>query len=317
MQGLAQMINKNALLDVLKGSAATLALFVASVLVVFPGPVAVLFAPFPTLYYTIKNGRMAGLAIVAVATLVLTAIGPSSAIYYLLQCGLFSLLLAELLAANKGSAKAIVYTAAINMLIVVAVAVAYGLWLGKDVDSLVAKWINDAVTEAQTQLQKSGLELEDLEKLQLQMKEAAVFFGKAYPSMLLVAFGSIAGLNIILLKKAVRRIPRRVFFGDFSRFKNPEKLVWVLIASGFALLLNNEMVTRAALNVLIVTISFYFVQGMAVAVHFFKKFKVSRFVRILFYGLSFLQPYLMVLVAAVGLFDLWCDFRTPKKQENL
>jgi uncharacterized protein YybS (DUF2232 family) len=317
MQGIAQMINKNALLDVLKGSAATFGLFVASILVVFPGPIAVLFAPFPALFYSVKNGRSAGLAIIAVTALALCAIGPASALYYLMQCGLFSLLLAEFLTANKGAAKTIVYAVAINIAIIIAVAASYGFWLGNSIDSLVLKWINVAVTEAQSQLKKTGLGLEDLETLQLQLRETAAFFGKTYPSLLLVGFGSIAGLNLLLLKKATRRIPRQIYFGDFSRFRNPEKLVWVLISSGFALLANNEMVTRAALNVLIVTASLYFVQGMGVAVHFFKKFQVSRFFRFMFYGLSFLQPYLMVLVAAVGLFDLWCDFRTPKKQENL
>jgi uncharacterized protein YybS (DUF2232 family) len=317
MQGIAQMINKNALLDVIKGSAATFGLFVASIFVVFPGPIAVLFAPFPALYYAVKNGRLAGLAIVAVATLVLCAVGPASAIFYLLQCGLFSLLLAEFLATNNSTAKTIVCAAAINMAIIIVLAAVYGLWLGNSVDSLVLKWINDAVTEAQSQLQRSGLALEDLETVQLQLREAAAFVGKTYPSLMLVGFGSIAGLNLLLLKKAARRIPRQIYFGDFSRFRNPETLVWVLIASGFALLVESDLVTRAALNVLIVTISLYFVQGMAVAVHFFKKFQVSRFIRFMFYGLSFLQPYLMVLVAAVGLFDLWCDFRTPKKQENL
>ncbi|HKZ15946.1 MAG TPA: YybS family protein [Geobacteraceae bacterium] len=311
------MISKDALLEVIKGSAATLAFFVVSILVVFPGPVAMLFAPFPALYYSVKNGRVTGLAIVAVTTLVLSVFGPASSVFYLLQCGLISLLLAEFLAGNKGAARTIAYAAVINMLIILAAAVAYGLWLGSDVDTLVLKWVNDAVTEAQAQLLRSGLEAEDLEALQLQLREAAVFVGKTYPSLLFVGLSALAGLNLVLLKKAAQRISRQVFFGDFCRFKNPEKLVWVLIASGFALLAKNDLVTRAALNVLIVAIALYFVQGMAVAVHFFKKFQVSRFVRFIFYGLSFLQPYLMVLVAAVGLFDLWCDFRTPKKQENL
>jgi uncharacterized protein YybS (DUF2232 family) len=137
-----------------------------------------------------------------------------------------------------------------------------------------------------------------------------------HPSLLLVGQRD-CGIKSCSFEKSREKNFAPSILWRFCRFKNPEKLVWVLIASGFALLAKNDLVTRAALNVLIVAIALYFVQGMAVAVHFFKKFQVSRFVRFIFYGLSFLQPYLMVLVAAVGLFDLWCDFRTPKKQENL
>ena len=33
--------------------------------------------------------------------------------------------------------------------------------------------------------------------------------------------------------------------------------------------------------------------------------------------LAKVPPYLAALVAAIGIFDLWGDFRTPRKQENL
>jgi uncharacterized BrkB/YihY/UPF0761 family membrane protein len=50
---------------------------------------------------------------------------------------------------------------------------------------------------------------------------------------------------------------------------------------------------------------------------FFDRFAVQRFVRVIFYILLALQPYLAVAVAVLGIFDLWGNFRTPKQQENL
>jgi len=304
-------------MDIAKGSAASLALFVAYILLVFAGPLAGVFAPFPVLYYTLKSGRGAGAAIIIIATLVLITISPAGALIYLLQCGLFSMLLAEFLSRGNGAAKSIAFTVAINLLVIAVLAISYVLLQGVDINSLVLKGINNAFIQTETYYSKSGLAGDELEVLRTGLKQAADIVGKAYPSLLTVTLVAIAGVNLLLLKKTIHRLPRRILIGDFGTFKNPDKLVWVLIVSGFALLVNNELVARSALNVLIVLISLYFVQGLSIVTHFLKRFQVPRFIAYIFFAVLVVQPYLTVVVAAAGLFDLWCDFRTPKKQENL
>jgi uncharacterized protein YybS (DUF2232 family) len=90
-----------------------------------------------------------------------------------------------------------------------------------------------------------------------------------------------------------------------------------LIATGIALLLPDALVTTPALNILLVITLLYFFQGMAVVSAVIKKHSVPAFVRIFLYVMLIIQPYLLALVAGIGLFDLWGDFRTPKTQENL
>lgn len=304
-------------MDIAKGSMASLALFIAYILLLFAGPLAGMFAPFPVLYYTLKSGRGVGAVIVFIATLVLLAISPAGALIYLFQCGLFSMLLAKFLARGNGVAKSIAFTIAINLLVVTVVAISYGLWQGADLNALVLKGINNAFTQSEAYYSKSGLAGDELEALRSGLRQAADIVGKAYPSLLIVTLVAVAGLNIQLLKKFVKRLPRQPIMGDFYAFKNPEKMIWVLIVSGFALLVNNELVTRSALNVLIVLISLYFVQGLSIVAYFNKRFNVPRFITYIFFILLVVQPYLTAVVAAAGLFDLWCDFRTPKKQENL
>lgn len=87
--------------------------------------------------------------------------------------------------------------------------------------------------------------------------------------------------------------------------------------AGFAMLADNDWITRVALNVLIVTLFMYFLQGMAIIGHFFNRFAAPTFVRVIFYIFLVAQPYLAVGVAALGIFDIWGDFRTPKQHENL
>jgi hypothetical protein len=149
------------------------------------------------------------------------------------------------------------------------------------------------------------------------MKQAGAVVGRIYPALVLVALGAIAGLNLQLLRRMAERLNRPLALTELSRFRNPDHLVWFLIVPGFALLVRNTDVSTAALNVLAVILALYFVQGLAVALHLFDRFAVPRFIRITFYFLLALQPYLAVALATLGIFDLWGDFRTPKQQKNL
>jgi uncharacterized protein YybS (DUF2232 family) len=67
-------------------------------------------------------------------------------------------------------------------------------------------------------------------------------------------------------------------------------------------------------NILLIAAVGYFVQGLAVVAYFFHKNNVPRFLRSATYILIIFQQMFTVLVAALGLFDLWGDFRRLKKK---
>jgi uncharacterized protein YybS (DUF2232 family) len=90
-----------------------------------------------------------------------------------------------------------------------------------------------------------------------------------------------------------------------------------VIASGFALLAPDQLISTIALNILLVVSVLYFFQGMAVVKTVIERQALAGILRIGLYVMLIFQPYLAAFVAAIGLCDLWVDFRTPKKQENL
>ena len=95
-------------------------------------------------------------------------------------------------------------------------------------------------------------------------------------------------------------------------------MIWILIFSGFLLLVPNRAVADFALNVLILTLVMYLVQGLAVLTHFLGRTSLPKLGRTALYLLIVFQPYLALAVTACGVFDLWADFRkTTIKQENL
>lgn len=304
-------------LDIIKGSVITLALFLTYLTLPVFGMLPGLLAPTAGIYYFLKSGRAAGYAIVVVSMAVLAAYDPASAAIYLLQCGIMTMSLAEFLSRNKGGSRSIVYGMAINLAVMLVAAAVYSLVTGNNIHLQVIKGINSSISQTAALYGKAGVGADELKTLQQSMEQAGVFITRTYPALITVSLGFIAGINLLLLRRLSTRFSLPVLLGDFKRFRNPDQLVWVLIFAGFAMLVESKTVSLPALNLLIVIASAYFIQGMAVMAHSFERFAVPFFVRLIFYLLLSLQPFLTVVVAALGVFDLWGDFRTPKNKENL
>ena len=142
--------------------------------------------------------------------------------------------------------------------------------------------------------------------LALQLLQALIFMSLAL--MVLI--------NVLLL---CRRFPERrkqwLRVENLREWKGPEATVWAFIACGFALFIPGmEFVQVFAVNVLLIVAACYFAQGLAVVAYFFHKNNVPRFLRGLTYLLIVFQQIFTLLVAGLGLFDLWGDFRRLDKK---
>jgi len=309
---------KGALLDLVKGSAGTLALFLAYVTFPLVGLIPGVLTPFPAIYYGVRSGKATGAAIVAVSAIAMLLMGNVPfLLFFMLQSGVISLALPWFLQRGRGGSRAIAATVAVNLGAILLVAAAYGVIHGVNPHAQALKTIRTSISQVASLYQQMGVKGEELTGLQQGMEQAGALIGRIYPALLVVTLVVIAGLNLALLGKFRQRIPDLPPVGDFRQYKNPEQLVWGLIVAGFSMLVKNPQVSTAALNLLVVIGTLYGIQGMAVITHFFSRHAVPRFVRALFYVFLMVQPYLLVVVAALGIFDIWGDFRSPKQQENL
>jgi uncharacterized protein YybS (DUF2232 family) len=310
--------DKGMMLDSIKGSAATATLFLAYISLPLAGILPGLFVPLPAMYYSLKSGKAVGFAIVIATTALLAIIAnPMALMLYLVQGGIISLALPHLLDKGWGGTRSIVSAVALSFIFLFLFVTSAWLLRGVDVHGMILKGINSSISQTIALYEKSGLKEEEILSLQQGMKQAGEVVGRIYPALVLVALGAIAGLNLQVLRRMAEKLNRPLSLADLSRFRNPDNLIWFVIVPGFSLLVKNSAVSTAALNILAVTLSFYFMQGMAVTLHLFDRFAIPRFIRIIFYFLLALQPYLVVALAALGIFDLWGNFRAPKQQKNL
>lgn len=301
----------------IKGSAITLALFLVYLSLPLFGMLPGLLAPSACAYYLLKDGRAAGYGILAVSLGILGAYDAASAAVYFLQCGILSVCLAECLSRNYGGSRSVVYSVTVNLVALLAAAAIYSSVTGNNLHYQVVKGINTSISQTVSLYGKAGVGGSDLASLRQSMEQAGTFIARTYPALITVSLCLIAGINLLLLRKLSARFSLPLFLGEFKRFKNPDQLVWVLIIAGFAMLVETQYVSLPALNLLIVVAAAYFIQGMAVMAHAFERFSVPLFIRLIFYLLLSLQPFLTLVVAALGIFDLWGDFRTPKNKQNL
>ena len=306
------------ILDLIKGSVVTATLFLAFMYLPVFGMIPGLFATLPGVYYALKHGRGTGLALVLATSALLAAVAdPASLAIYLLQAGIMSLALSEFLIRLKGGARSIVYAVAINLTAITVAAALYGYYTGADLHAKVIKGVEASITQTASLYQKAGITGDELKALDESMHQAGALIVTIYPALVTVALGLVASCNLMLLSRVASRFRLPVYLGDFRKYRNPEPLVWLLILAGFGMLAQQSLIHLAALNVLIVLGTLYMVQGCAVVSHFFSTFKVPSFVRLFVCLLLILQPFMALAVAALGIFDLWGDFRSPNKQQNL
>ncbi len=309
--------NRESLRDVFKGSAATLLLFLAYAVFPLIGTPAGIIAPFPALFYFLKQGRAAGLAIVLVTLAVLAFAEPTVALLYLFQAGLLSLLLGEFLRRGKGGVRSIAGAVSLIALLAIATMAAYAFVSGFDPDKMIRGGIAAGIAQSSAIYRKGGFSPEEMSAIQEALKQSGLLMGQVYPALLLLLMVAFAGLNLSLLRKSAGRLLQPPKLGEFHAYRNSDHLIWLVIIPGFCLLPDHPLLSQGALNILIITLGLYFIQGIAIIITFFNRFAVSSLMRGIFYVLLAIQPYLAIGVTLLGLFDLWLNFRTPKTGENL
>lgn len=103
--------------------------------------------------------------------------------------------------------------------------------------------------------------------------------------------------------------PEAATWPDFRHWRLPEILIWPLIGAGLSLLLPSEALTTIGLNLLLVLGLLYFMQGVAIMTALLAHWRLPPLLRGLLYALVIFQVYGIILVAGLGIADVWLDFR--------
>lgn len=309
--------NKVVVIDIAKGTALTYILLLLPMLLPVVS-VLNLFVPAPAIYYSFKKGRVAGFAIVALSMILLMVPMAGAAPFSLFMMLAFTVIavsLPELVGRQYGGGKSIAITVAVTVISIVLAAVAYRFTVGIDFQVEVAKALKDMESMSSEMYKQMGVK-EDPEVTRAALKSLMDLMLTIFPALTVIGLSIMAAVNLLVIRTLSYRLPRFPVIQPFSSYRNYDHLIWLLILSGFGML-GTHPLSKVALNVLVVLLFLYLLQGLAITTHFFDRLKVGSFIRAFFYLLLLIVPYMAVAVLVLGIFDLWGNFRVPRNTENL
>jgi len=125
------------------------------------------------------------------------------------------------------------------------------------------------------------------------------------PALVVLSGALIVVVNFMMLRSWTG-VARDV---NLRLWRTPDSLIWALIATGFAIFFPADPVALVARNLFLVLLGCYFCQGLAIVSFYLERLHLPRGIRIAGYVLIALQHIVAAMVLALGVFDLWGNFR--------
>jgi uncharacterized protein YybS (DUF2232 family) len=279
-----------------------------------------LLVPFAPAYVGMRFGpRSAGVSVLAAGGLILLSAGLGSLTLYVLQFGVIAVALPWFLHNGRRWDSAVIYALTAVVAATLLGLLGYAALEGKGPVLLVGEIVDKEVSQASafmnSVLTDSASTSADSRELAAAVDRMAEFMHRVYPGMVVLVSGLLL-LAITGLLTAVSQGHYRMPGPPFAAWKVPDILVWLLIASGFVVAFSSGALQSVALNLLVILLPVYFLQGLAVIDYFFRRKALSPVLRMLGYLIVTLVNPLPMFVTGIGVFDLWIDFRKPRERKN-
>jgi uncharacterized protein YybS (DUF2232 family) len=279
-----------------------------------------LFTPLPAAFGGMRYGpTTGGLIVVCTFAIVLFTQGPVQGVMYLIQFGIPGALLPWLLIRGLAWDKSVLMVIGAMVGVSLVSLVLISSSAGESPLAMTNKLITDEISQTRTLLGEMFDEAELPADQRREVTEAvdnmAAFMLKAYPGIV-ITVGGLMVLSLVVLLAFLARGKYRIPGTPFPQWKAPEIFVWILIPSGFLVAFTEGGGATFGLNVLVILLPVYFVQGLAVIDCFFRRKAFSPVIRAIGYLLVTLVNPLPLLVTGIGVFDLWADFRKPRENKS-
>lgn len=303
--------------DILRGS------MVVSFFCLSPGTIPILgsvigiFTPIPILFYLVKLGWGYGLAVLGIALIFSIFLWPlfgSGSEYFLVEMFILGPLLFSFLKRGFSISKTVGYATGLLLLLLSAYLILWGIKTGHNPYQAVVSEINQSMESSLRFYEQVNLPETTVGAMRDALQDIRILVARFWPGFAAASLLVLVWMNVWIGNRILERYGSVNFqFGDLSRWSLPEIIVWLVILGAGLALLPYPGPQTAGINLLIFFALAYLFQGLAIVSFYLKKYRFSRFKRILLYSLIWIQTYMIIIVALVGLFDIWADFRRLKK----
>jgi uncharacterized protein YybS (DUF2232 family) len=283
------------------------------------GPFFSLLIPLPFLFYfcklEMKEGLMNGAITLLIVGLLGKMTGQAHLFLFCFEFGIVGLVISELFKRKLPIGATVLWGTASMLFMGAVFLYLAGMSEGQGPVDMILGYLQTNLNKTVGIYEQAGLEQEKIEQIKLVFDFLSKLIARIYPALIIISTGFVVWLNVIL-SKSVFRAGRLSYpsFGEADRWCAPEFLVWGMIGSGFALFLPSTDIKFVAENLLIVLSAIYVFHGLSILMFFFNKHRIPAWARVGIYFLIVLQQIFIILLALVGLFDNWADFRKIHKK---
>jgi len=271
-----------------------------------------MLTPVPLILVYLQRGKITGLLTISTVGLALFfLVGPQLAIAFITAYGLMAAAMAESTRLSFSFEKILLISTLVPaVLTLVMLFVGLAGEEGSSMKALEGAFKDTAESYIQI-IEKSGEAPEDVKAFRKSVEDAIPTVARIFPSFILISTLVGAVINFLTVRYLwLRFYPKKYFEGmDVSRWMLPDVAVWVLIASVGSIFFGPEFSQVLGMNLAIILVFLYFLQGLSVVTHILKTKAFPKWVWVIVFILIPLNPMFFGLIVGMGLFDIWVDFR--------
>ncbi len=307
-QGAKEDISK----DIATGITITCLILAASMYLPIIGSFIAILIPLPTLFFRSKLGRMPGMIIPVLTIIILIVLTGSVSfnVIFFVELLLLGFVLSELFALNLSIEKTIIYACSVVLLSGIIFLLFLSNISGIGIIALISEYVAKNLELTMALYKNIGMPDDNIRLISDSLEQIQNVLVGIIPALTIVSSLIVIWINLLIIKPILKS--KNLLYPEFGRlnqWKTPDLLVWVAIGCGVLLLLPNQTLKLIGLNGILVMMPIYFFQGIAVVSFYFEAKRFPRTLKILLYGIIFLQQIILLIVIGLGFFDMWLDFR--------
>jgi uncharacterized protein YybS (DUF2232 family) len=271
-----------------------------------------LLLPLPIIFYRIKLGRKpTGLIILSSLLLVAFASSDFAAnIFFLLGIMGMGFFIGEGINNGLPVDKNILYSSGLILFVASCSLIIYGNLSNIGPIGVLSDYIGKNFELTLSLYKEMGMPEDSIRTLTEAQNEIRYILIRIIPALFSAGLLMTAWMNFLMARVILKRKNILIPTGaPLNTWKAPEMMVWGIIGSSAMLLIPVSLLQMIGLNGLIIFMTVYFFQGIAIISFYLEKKKIPVPLRVLFYGLIVIQQLIALIVIGLGFFDVWINFR--------
>jgi uncharacterized protein YybS (DUF2232 family) len=274
------------------------------------------FTPLPVIYFVTILGFQRGLKIITYAALIAGVVALASGGFRALLYA-FSLIPTGVILARSINRREQVFRAGLSAVIILG---ATWLVLGLAISAVshqnlyqgILQNIDAELTNAFDTYSKSpDFPADSKAELTAVFTRMRQMVPRIFPGSLMISAIFTIWLNMLLSNGLLKK-NQIAAWEEFQFWRLPEQLVWLLIAGALFSFVPSGFLPILGVNIVLVLSALYFFQGLAVITNLFGRWSIPRPIKFLIFFVMTIQAYGIILLALLGVADIWVNFRKPK-----